>query len=144
MSNPQKSNADAVGPAKTARVSDDHRVEKTDLDEIERAHSADLDKTVHTRYDKVDKELAKYVGGEAIDISPEENTRLRRLIDKRVLVIMISTYFIQAIDKGTMSFASIMGIRDDAHLVGQQVSGRLPPEQRLLTTSSRLTEYPTA
>jgi hypothetical protein len=44
------------------------------------------------------------------------------MIDKRVLVIMIATYFIQAIDKGTLSFASIMGIIPDTKLVGQQVS----------------------
>lgn len=39
----------------------------------------------------------------------------------RILTVMVFTYFIQALDKGTMSFASIMGIIDDAHLVGQQV-----------------------
>ncbi|KAK3939725.1 MFS general substrate transporter [Diplogelasinospora grovesii] len=32
---------------------------------------------------------------------------------------MVTTYFLQAIDKGTMSFASIMGIIPDAGLVGQ-------------------------
>jgi len=29
---------------------------------------------------------------------------------------------LQALDKGTLSFASIMGIKTDTHLVGQQVS----------------------
>jgi MFS family permease len=56
----------------------------------------------------------------AVDISPEENSRLKRLVDRRVLSIMIFTYFLQALDKGTMSFASIMNIRQDTHLVGQQ------------------------
>ncbi|KAF8425322.1 allantoate permease [Tirmania nivea] len=44
------------------------------------------------------------------------------MIDKRVLSIMIFTYFIHALDKGTMGFASIMGIREDANLQGQQDS----------------------
>lgn len=35
---------------------------------------------------------------------------------------MVATYFLQAIDKGTMSFASIMGIRKDTNLVGQDYS----------------------
>jgi hypothetical protein len=43
------------------------------------------------------------------------------MIDKRVLAIMIGTYLIQTLDKGTMSFASIMGIIPETHLVGTQV-----------------------
>lgn len=35
---------------------------------------------------------------------------------------MIFTYFLQALDKGTLSFAAIMGIKQDLHLVGQQYS----------------------
>ncbi|RFU80564.1 allantoate permease [Trichoderma arundinaceum] len=73
----------------------------------------------HTDYERVDKELAKYVTDARITISQEKNDELRRKIDRRVLAVMISTYFLQAIDKGTMSFASIMGIKDDTHLSGQ-------------------------
>lgn len=76
----------------------------------------------YMNYDRVDKEVAKYASDIAIDISPEENTRLRKLVDKRILVIMIFTYFLQALDKGTLSFSSIMGIRTDLNLVGQQFS----------------------
>lgn len=55
-------------------------------------------------------------------VSEEDNKRLKKLIDRRILVIMICTYFLQALDKGTMSFASIMGIKTDAHLEdGQKV-----------------------
>jgi hypothetical protein len=32
---------------------------------------------------------------------------------------MLGTYFCQSLDKGTLGFSSIMGIRKDAHLVGQ-------------------------
>lgn len=101
---------------------DDDTIEKKNISEIEQAHDADLDKGDHTRYDKVDKELAQYINSEAVEISPAENTRLRRMIDKRVLAIMITTYFLQAIDKGTLSFAAIMGIQADTGLVGSQYS----------------------
>ncbi|KAF2969770.1 hypothetical protein GQX73_g3851 [Xylaria multiplex] len=71
----------------------------------------------HTHLDKVDKEIAKYASQARIDITPEENVRLRKLIDRRVLVVMICTYFLQAIDKGTLSFASIMGLPKDTGLL---------------------------
>lgn len=72
-------------------------------------------------YDRVDKEVAQYASGTVVEISEEENTRLKRLVDRRVLSIMVFTYFLQALDKGTMSFASIMGIRTDEHLTTFQV-----------------------
>lgn len=123
MSNLEEPNPDLVAPARTANGPVGQEIEhEKELAAIERAQSADLHKSGLQRYDKVDKELAKYVADEAIDISDAENTRLRRLIDKRVLIVMITTYFIQAIDKGTLSFASIMGIRKDTGLQNQDVS----------------------
>jgi hypothetical protein len=76
---------------------------------------------------RVDKEIAQYAGGEAIVIDEATNKRLRRMIDRRVLVVMVCTYFLQALDKGTMSFASIMGIREHAGLLeGNKVPTYLP------------------
>jgi len=49
----------------------------------------------HMNWDRVDSEVAKYANDVAIDISPEENSRLKRLVDKRVLSIMVFTYFLQ-------------------------------------------------
>ncbi|KAF4625772.1 hypothetical protein G7Y89_g12391 [Cudoniella acicularis] len=76
----------------------------------------------HMNYDRIDQEVAKYASDVAIDISPEENSRLKRMIDKRVLSIMVFTYFLQALDKGTLSFTSIMGLPTDLKLEGQQFS----------------------
>ena len=83
-------------------------------DDVERRTSIaeDAGKDVQARYDKIDKEVAKYAGSEAVFISPEESTRLRRMIDKRVLVVMITTYFLQAIDKGTLSFAYVLEVQE--------------------------------
>ncbi|KAF9469038.1 MFS general substrate transporter [Collybia nuda] len=42
------------------------------------------------------------------------------MVHRRVLVVMVVTYFAQTLDKGTINFASIMGIREDTHLKGQE------------------------
>lgn len=77
-------------------------------------------------FDRVDGEVAKYTSDVRIHIDEVTNKRLRKLIDRRVLAVMIFTYFLQALDKGTLSFASIMGIQKDTGLVGQQVSVKVP------------------
>lgn len=93
-----------------------------EISHVERTLSADMDKKDHMNYDRVDSEVQKYTSDIRTFITPEENSRLRKMIDKRVLVIMIATYFLQAIDKGTLSFTSIMGLPKDVGLVGQQYS----------------------
>lgn len=67
--------------------------------------------------------IQMYASRGRVEVDEETNKRLKKMIDKRVLVIMICTYFLQALDKGTMSFSSIMGIKTDAHLEdGQKYS----------------------
>jgi hypothetical protein len=83
---------------------------KRSIDEVE-----DFEKSAQ-HSGRVDKELAQYVSDVRINITPERSAQLRKMIDKRVLVIMIFTYFLQAIDKGTLSFASIMGLTADTGL----------------------------
>jgi hypothetical protein len=102
--------------------------EKSDISHVERTlSSAETDtKQDHMDYNRVDSEVAKYTSETAVEISEAESNRLRKMIDKRILVVMICTYFLQALDKGTMSFASIMGIQTDAGLVGQQVCLHTP------------------
>ncbi|KAJ3534792.1 hypothetical protein NM208_g7403 [Fusarium decemcellulare] len=93
---------------------------------------------------KVDKELAKYAASARIDISAEDDTRLRKLIDRRVLIVMIVTYFLQSLDKGTLSFASIMGLPQDTGLT--DANGKLTQQYSWLTTCIYITilvvEYP--
>jgi hypothetical protein len=113
-----------MAPAKTPNTDDvtvDNQVEN--LETV----ASHVDEKDHTDYGRVDKELAKYISDARIEISPEKNDELRRKIDKRILLVMILTYFLQAIDKGTMSFASIMGIRDDTNLSKQDVSHDATP-----------------
>ena len=94
-------------------------------------HSVNMtDKDDAQRYGEIDKELAKYIADERIVIPKERSDELRKKIDRRVLVVMISTYFLQAIDKGTISFASIMGLPEDTGLVDED--GSLKQQVRTL------------
>ncbi|KAK1992340.1 major facilitator superfamily transporter [Colletotrichum falcatum] len=79
-------------------------------------------KQQRTNYDKVDNEVAKYAGQGIVEMDEATNKRLKKTIDKRVLLVMVVTYFMQSLDKGTMSFASIMGIVSDTGLKGQEYS----------------------
>ncbi|KAJ3517545.1 hypothetical protein NLJ89_g435 [Agrocybe chaxingu] len=72
----------------------------------------------------IDAEVADFFAqsevSKAVVIDQATNVRLRWMIHKRVLTVMVITYFTQALDKGTINFASIMGIREDTNLVGQE------------------------
>ncbi|KAM0710206.1 hypothetical protein Q7P35_002568 [Cladosporium inversicolor] len=93
-----------------------------EMNEVERVMSPDEELSKdHQDYNRMDAEVAKYATGEQVDISEPENKRLKKLIDKRVLSIMVFTYFLQALDKGTMSFTSIMGLQEDFNLVGTEL-----------------------
>jgi hypothetical protein len=96
---------------------------KVDDQQIEEARGVhdELPEKNHTDYNLVDREVAQYATDTAIEIDDATNKRLRRMIDKRILVVMMVTYLIQTLDKGALSFSSIMGIMDDVHLAGNQV-----------------------
>ncbi|EIM88123.1 MFS general substrate transporter [Stereum hirsutum FP-91666 SS1] len=75
----------------------------------------------------IDAEIAEFFNETAagvtkpiVVIDDATNRRLRWMIHKRVLVVMVVTYFAQTLDKGTLNFASIMGIQQDTKLHGQQ------------------------
>ncbi|KAK7712438.1 hypothetical protein SLS64_004822 [Diaporthe eres] len=73
-------------------------------------------------HEKADDETAQYAGHEAIYIDEKTDRMLFWKINRRIVACMLGTYFCQALDKGTLSFSSIMGIQKDTHLVGQQYS----------------------
>lgn len=110
------------------------KVDTTTVDHLEEEQGKD-----HVRIEKVDEDVRKYMASDAIEIDESTSKRLKKLIDRRVLPVMVITYFLQALDKGTISFASIMGIQEDTNLHGQQYSW--------LTTCTYLAmlvwEYPT-
>ncbi|XEV06955.1 hypothetical protein FSHL1_012242 [Fusarium sambucinum] len=59
---------------------------------------------------------------EHIAVSPADDARILRCIDLALLPLMLSVYFLQALDKATLSYASIFGLIDDTNLEGDQYS----------------------
>ncbi|KAK9235241.1 major facilitator superfamily domain-containing protein [Lipomyces kononenkoae] len=73
--------------------------------------------------DSVDNDIAKYIADhQPIEIDAKLNKSLFWKANRRILVVMLGTYFCQSLDKGTLAFSSVMGIQKDADLVGQQYS----------------------
>jgi hypothetical protein len=55
-------------------------------------------------------------------IDEETDRKYFWTINRRILACMLGTYFCQSLDKGTLGFSSIMGIKTEAHLVGNDYS----------------------
>jgi hypothetical protein len=66
-------------------------------------------------------QLIEDAGGSTI-LTPENNSRVLRRIDLRLLPILLSIYFLQQIDKSTLSYASVFGLIEKAHLHGSMYS----------------------
>ncbi|KAB5518163.1 major facilitator superfamily domain-containing protein [Coniochaeta sp. 2T2.1] len=67
-------------------------------------------------------QVTAIIGNAATHIDEETNKQLFWTVNKRILACMLGTYFCQSLDKGTLGFASVMNIQNDAHLHGQQYS----------------------
>ncbi|KAK3191320.1 hypothetical protein K4F52_002530 [Lecanicillium sp. MT-2017a] len=55
-------------------------------------------------------------------LSPEEDKRILRMIDRWLLPVMAFSYFFQFLDKSALGFTAIMGLRADLHLTGSEYS----------------------
>ena len=60
--------------------------------------------------------------GAAILEDPVQLKRLVRKIDLTIAPLLAAVYFLQFLDKTTLSYTAVMGIRTDTHLVGQDYS----------------------
>lgn len=114
-------------PTVDSTVTEAYLKQARDISHVEQVLSQTDDlKKDDMDYSRVDKEVQEYANRAQIDIDEATNKRLRRMIDRRVLAVMICTYFLQALDKGTMSFASVMGIIEDTGMHGQEVCSHFP------------------
>ncbi|RDW88008.1 hypothetical protein BP6252_00040 [Coleophoma cylindrospora] len=59
---------------------------------------------------------------QAVIVTAEDNKRLLRKIDLTILPILLGVYFLQGLDKATLSYASVFGLVEDAHLSGEDYS----------------------
>jgi hypothetical protein len=66
-------------------------------------------------------QLIEDAGG-STTLTPENNKRVLRKIDLRLLPILLSIYFLQQLDKSTLSYASVFGLVEKAHLHGSMYS----------------------
>ncbi|MCJ1309606.1 hypothetical protein MMC25_003266 [Agyrium rufum] len=60
--------------------------------------------------------------GNAILEDPIQRKKLIRKIDLTIAPLLAAVYFLQFLDKTTLSYTAVMGIREDTHLVGQDYS----------------------
>ena len=60
--------------------------------------------------------------GNAILEDPKRMNRLLWKIDLTIAPLLAAVYFLQYLDKTTLSYTAVMGIRTDTHLVGQDYS----------------------
>lgn len=60
--------------------------------------------------------------GNAILEDPEKLKKLVRKIDLTIAPLLACVYFLQFLDKTTLSYTAVMGIRKDTHLKGQDYS----------------------
>lgn len=63
------------------------------------------------------------------DFSPEEIKRVVRKIDCRLVPVLFAIYLIQYLDKNSLNFASVYGLKTATQLEGQDYSwlGEFPP-----------------
>ena len=60
--------------------------------------------------------------GLAILEDPARMKKLVRKIDYTIVPLLAAVYFMQFLDKTTLNYTSVMGLRKDTHLVGQDYS----------------------
>ena len=60
--------------------------------------------------------------GNAILEDPVQLKKLVRKIDLTIAPLLAAVYFLQFLDKTTLSYTAVMGIREDTHLKGQDYS----------------------
>lgn len=62
--------------------------------------------------------MKAFANGEIVEVDEATNKRLLRIIDFRMMPLMCVVYGLNYLDKTTLSYASIMGIKKDINLVG--------------------------
>ena len=60
--------------------------------------------------------------GRSVFVTPADNKRILRKIDLAILPILLSVYCLQSLDKTSLAYASVFGLIDHAHLVGEEYS----------------------
>ncbi|KAL2431503.1 putative transporter [Exophiala dermatitidis] len=94
---------------------------KERIDHIETKHEH-AEAEADAKADKANEILKNESSGQRIVLTPENNARVLRKIDLYILPVILGIYLLQALDKATLSYASVFGLVEDVHLVGHQYS----------------------
>ncbi|KAL1855825.1 hypothetical protein VTK73DRAFT_8459 [Phialemonium thermophilum] len=73
-------------------------------------------------HDRAADFLVSVAGREDTAYSYEEEHSVVRRVDLRLLPLLLGAYFFQQLDKSSLSYVSIFGISEDAHLTSSQYS----------------------
>lgn len=73
------------------------------------------------------------LGIERIPLTEDDSKRIRRKTDRVILVILVWVYFLQILDKTVLGYGATFGLREDAHLTGNEYSliGSISPIAQL-------------
>jgi ACS family allantoate permease-like MFS transporter len=77
------------------------------------------DQDVETKVNDTDVEATAV---DELEISPADDKRVQRKVDRVVMSLAAAVYFMQYLDKRGLAFAAIFGMREDLDLQGQEYS----------------------
>jgi ACS family allantoate permease-like MFS transporter len=81
--------------------------------------SSNEDQDVETKIIDTDVEATAV---DELEISPADDKRVQRKVDRVVMSLAAAVYFMQYLDKRGLAFAAIFGMREDLNLQGQEYS----------------------
>jgi len=70
----------------------------------------------------LDDNYAVYKASKEIQVDPVELKRVLRKVDFRIIPILFVTYMLQYLDKNSINFASVYGLKAGTNLHGQDYS----------------------
>ncbi|KAK7924454.1 hypothetical protein PG985_006508 [Apiospora marii] len=100
-----------------SRASDVDHVEQGGADKQQAVHHVDIQQQHPEMYLEA---LARYPNDESVD--QVEEKRLVRRLDMRILPLLGICYFFYYVDKTTLSYAAIFGLKEGLHLQGEEYS----------------------
>ncbi|OHF02971.1 hypothetical protein CORC01_01729 [Colletotrichum orchidophilum] len=94
------------------------------VSQLERRNTEDIEQLKHQGQNiaRGADRAANLIGDQQIEVTEEDNKRIRRKTDKRILSILIWVYFLQILDKSVLGYGAIHGLRTDCNLTGNEYS----------------------
>ncbi|KFX92655.1 hypothetical protein V490_05266 [Pseudogymnoascus sp. VKM F-3557] len=89
-------------------------------DSVETKRTDELQHNINEPHSIYAEALARYPTDESID--QKDETKLKRKLDRRILPLLGICYFFYYVDKTTLSYAAIFGIKDDLPLRNDEYS----------------------